>query len=110
MLARDATGLPFRDDNRTKETTRLTGDDHTVLAKPAEDQMTKTFHATIPGPHEAQLRRRIAEMRADGVRYMRVRWTADAIHMSREERCAAIVKALDAPACPVYEFDGRVAA
>ena len=111
-FARDATGLSLRDDNRTKEKIRLTGGDHHGPRQDkAEDQMTR-FHTTArAGPHEQRLRARLDELRVNGWGLIRLTWVHPAsAHMDREERCAAILAALDALVRPVSDIGRRTAA
>jgi len=52
---------------------------------------------TPPGPNEARLRQRLAEMRVGGLRTIRITCAPEANGLTHEERCAAILAALDAP-------------
>jgi hypothetical protein len=64
---------------------------------------TFNFRLHRPGPQEVQLRQRLNEMQANGWCILRYACLPGFERLTREERCAAILDALDAPACPVSE-------
>jgi hypothetical protein len=67
--------------------------------------------ATPIGPQEARLRARLRELRTCGLRDIRISWAPSAAMLSREERTAAVLALIDAPAQTITSGDrSRVAA